>query len=166
MNRPVKKDCADCKAARKRPEKPKPPAPPPDFCDDEPDETEIIEEEARIDAVFVTVPEAVLPAFDASDKIEGVCRDLDGMVKALKELAGGIGGRMIHPSVLERLREVRKTLWANRATHVCPYCKGDCEVDGCDACKSEGWLTATFFAQAPPEMQAEMKKKGAKNVPI
>jgi hypothetical protein len=46
-----------------------------------------------------------------------------------------------------KLEEAKGNLWANRATHVCPYCRG--KADKCDCCKGEGWTNRWYWEQAP-----------------
>ncbi len=137
------KSCKDCKKLRED-AKPKTAA--------EPKPSTIVE--PRKDKAGVVVHQRTIQAFDLAESIGDICRRLDGIAREIEAAAKDAGGRMIHASVVQSIRSARKTLYAARATHVCPYCKGEGE---CDGCKNEGWLTATYYDQAP----AELRKAGA-----
>lgn len=84
-----------------------------------------------------------------------------------KLMGAKVGTRSISPTLTQRLADCRQHLWQARATYVCPYCRGQAEqASSCTACRGEGWLSAAAYAQAPKEFQDEMRRIGARNVPI
>jgi ParB-like chromosome segregation protein Spo0J len=99
------------------------------------------------------VPAKAKEAFVVAKDFTTVCRDLDGMVRRVSELAKLPGGELINdpkvlPTILQNLKVAKQNLWANRATHVCPFCQG--EKDKCSCCKGRGWTTKMHFSQAQP----------------
>jgi hypothetical protein len=113
-------------------------------------------DESPTDAEDTPIPEKALPAFAAAKDIEAVCRDLDALLKRVEELAKGPGGALIRvESVRQQLKDAKGNLWANRPTHVCPYCHG--EADDCKCCKGRGWTAKHIYEQAPGSRE---KKKG------
>ncbi len=129
--------------ATKQKPKPKPTEPPDE--DSRPEEVK--------DAVGKVVPEKALKAFADAATIGTLCRDLDGIIKRVEEMGRMDGGRMLHiVSQVQTLTNVRKSLWQGRATHLCPYCKGN---GTCEPCKSRGWTTKTFYDQAPEAIRGK-----------
>jgi hypothetical protein len=100
------------------------------------------------DAAGVPVPAHVLPAFDAAKAITATCRQIDDVVKTAQELAKAPGGRLIRfDSVKQQLLDAKGNLWANRPTHVCPYCHA--KEKSCECCKGDGWVARHLWEQAP-----------------
>lgn len=94
------------------------------------------------------IPAQAVEAFANRRNIESLCRDIDGLLRRIEEAAKAPGGRMIRmESVRQHLKDAKGTLWANRPTHVCPYCDG--KKDKCDCCKGEGWTAKHVWQQAP-----------------
>jgi hypothetical protein len=90
------------------------------------------------DAQGTPVPIRAVTAFEKAKQFEAVCREIDGIIRRVEELAKGPGGRLINLTAFDQhIRDAKGILWANRATHVCPYCHG--KKDHCDCCKGEGW---------------------------
>jgi hypothetical protein len=97
------------------------------------------------------VPDKALQAFEDAKEIGTLCREIDGIIAKVEAMGSRPGGRMLHTtSQTQTLKNVRKSLWQGRATHVCPYCRG---VRNCDSCKSSGWTTKAFYDQAPETMR-------------
>jgi hypothetical protein len=117
---------------------------------------------ALTDAEGEPIPEPIAPAFDAAKKLNAVCTTLDSTLKTLEEVARGPGGRLLRfDSIKQQLRDVRGTVWANRATHLCPYCKGIASLKTCEACKGEGWVNRHIWHQAPGNNEKAQRKDGA-----
>ncbi len=120
-----------------------------------------------LDANFVTIPEDALGAFEVACELAHICHEMDVVHKRLNRLMNArVGTRGVSPTLAQRLADCRQHLWQARATYVCPYCQGRRDSGDCTACRGEGWLSAAAFAQAPKEFQDEMRKLGARKVPI
>jgi hypothetical protein len=105
----------------------------------------------------VAIPAKALPAWETAKRIVEICRGLDETKQSVEATARSFGGRMMHaPSILQQLATVRHVLWGWRATHVCPYCKG--EKDDCKACKGEGWTDTYTWKQSPKGKAAQPQK--------
>lgn len=138
--------CKDCKklneaekpepaAATAPPAAPKPPEPPP-------------EPEKVVDAEGEEVPPQAIPAFEMAKQITAICRQHDAMISSVEEVAKANGGRLIRfDSYKQQMKDAKGNLWANRATHVCPYCKG--KDAKCKVCSGEGWVAKHIWSQAP-----------------
>lgn len=155
-------DCARCQLLRMDDGGPAlppdlPPAPPPPPPEEEP--------KPVMDALFVTVPADALEAFEVAGELAHMCHEVDGIAKRLAKIIGHkVGARYISPTAAQRFADLREHLWQARATYVCPYCQGGNQE--CTACRGQLWISKAAFAQAPKEMQDEMRKLGARNVPI
>jgi hypothetical protein len=106
------------------------------------------------DKAGTPIPEHVRPAFTTARDITAICRDLDRIIRRVEDVARLNGGRLIRvDSCRQQLRDAKGNLWANRATHVCPYCHGKAPTKGngkpCECCKGEGWTAAYAWEQAP-----------------
>lgn len=137
------KGCEGCKEARaaKKAEKP----PPPDTIGDA-NETD----EWPVDALGEKVPEQSREAFASVPTFSDLCRKIDGIVAAIKELGKGAAGRLMHlDSYTQSLQSVRRQLWVSRPTHVCPYCHGN--RSNCTCCKGQGWTDKSTYEAAPKE---------------
>jgi len=141
--------------------------------DPEPPEGESTEPEAPepepelpvMDANFVIVPENVLEAFRVAGELAHICHDVDNIAKRLARIIDGkTGARYVSPTAAQRFKDLREHLWQARATYVCAYCQG--QNLECTGCRGQGWLSKTAFANAPTQMQDEMRKIGSRNVPI
>lgn len=112
------------------------------------------------DDIGYPVPEKCLPAFETAKAIGKACRDIDDLVRRVEELGKSDGGRLMHTaSQIQTLRNVRKSLWASRATHVCPYCSGTRKL--CEGCKgpegqATGWTNRATYESAPQERRDAM----------
>ena len=98
------------------------------------------------------VPVDAVQAFQAAKDIEGICREIDAMIKRVEEISKGPGGRLIRfDSFKQQMKDAKGNLWANRATHVCSYCKGTGKMKGktCECCKGECWTAKYIWQQAP-----------------
>lgn len=116
---------------------------------DEGDLEEIKDAEGNI------VPKDAVKAFQAAKDLESVCRELDKIIGRVEDISNGPGGRLIRfDSFKQQLKDAKGNLWANRATHVCPYCQG--KKSKCDCCKGEGW-TAKHIWQAAPGANGKKK---------
>lgn len=132
--------------------------PPPEQQREPGDDKEQDAERAAIaelkDAEGIPVPSHIAPAFGTAKEIESLCRDIGAMIRTVELLAKAPGGRMLHAETLvHALKEVKGSLWANRATHICPYCKGKSKKRDkdtpCEVCKGEGWVPKHIYADAP-----------------
>jgi hypothetical protein len=104
--------------------------------------------EEMTDDAGVVVPEVARPAFLKAKEIAALCREIDDILHRALDLAKGPGGRMIRiGSVEQQLKDAKGNLWANRATHVCPYCRG--EGKSCKPCQGEGWTARHVWEQSP-----------------
>jgi hypothetical protein len=114
-----------------------------------------------LDAAGEPVPARATVAFEKAKQIAAVCREIAGMARRIDAISQDVatvssesGGRLIGTGVVRTLRHAKETLetvkghlWAERATHVCPYCHG--KQDQCDCCKGEGWTAKHVWEQAP-----------------
>lgn len=150
VGKPKIDKCPDCKALNAKPkkEKPKPP--------DVPNEREPGEEVEQVtDAVGFVVPFKAIQAFEDAGAIGKICKDIDGIISRVEAAGKSPGGKMLHTtSQMQTLQQVRKSLWAGRATHVCPYCKGEGK---CEPCKNSGWLDKVSWKNAPEGLRKEME---------
>lgn len=108
------------------------------------------------------IPEKVRAAFTVAKELEGVCREIDAIIKRVQDYSIAFGGRLIRMSSFEQQMTAAKgNLWANRATHVCGYCNGESTVDGkpCAGCKGEGWTAKHVYEQTPGKNK-KAKRKG------
>lgn len=104
------------------------------------------------DAEGVEVPADAVPAFQAAKDIEAICREIDDIKRRVEVISKGPGGRLIRfESFKQQLADAKGNLWANRPSHVCPYCKGTGKAKGkeCEACKGECWVAKHIYAAAP-----------------
>ena len=109
-----------------------------------------VEPEAPTDTEGEPIPEQARPAFETAKTLTGICRDIDELLKRIEAAVKGPGGRLIRlDSVRQQMRDAKGNLWANRATHVCPYCKGVPGKKPCECCKDEGWVAKFQWEQAP-----------------
>ncbi|HMF15040.1 MAG TPA: helix-turn-helix domain-containing protein [Gemmataceae bacterium] len=133
------KDCPGCAEAR-RPTKAREPG-------DDTEEEQAAEEWK--DAEGELIPAKATIAFERAKHLVAICREMNGIVRRVEELAKGPGGRLVKFAGIFRpkMDEAKGHLWANRATHVCPYCHG--KKDSCEHCKGEGWTAKHVWEQAP-----------------
>jgi hypothetical protein len=122
--------------------------------DDEQEDTERKKLAELKDDEGTPVPTLAAPAFVAAKEIEGICRDLNATIRTIGLVAKAPGGRMLHvETITHALKEAKGALWSNRATHVCPYCKGKGKKprkdERCEGCKGEGWVNKMVFNNAP-----------------
>lgn len=107
-------------------------------------------QEPVFDAAGVQVPCQALIAFERAKDLKAVCQEIDKIIEDVGEIAKGPGGRLIRfESFKQQMQDAKGNLWANRATHVCPYCKGIENGKLCECCNGEGW-TAKHVWQAAP----------------
>jgi hypothetical protein len=105
------------------------------------------------------VPERAAEHYGAVDDIAAMCRQLDQVVKRIRDVAMTPGGRYMHsPTQVQTIQSVRKSLWGSRPTHVCPYCRGERD---CSACGNLGLVNVSIFNQAPPEKRAAAGESNA-----
>ncbi len=93
-----------------------------------------------------------------ADTLTEICREMDALIRRVEEISKGPGGRLIRfDSFKQQIKDAKGNLWANRATHVCPYCHGH-PVKGkpCECCKGDGW-TAHHVWKAAPGNNAKAK---------
>jgi hypothetical protein len=150
----VTKDCPGCAEVRK-PTKERQPG-------DDTDEEEAAAKEEWLDAAGEPVPAKASIAFERAKQLAAICRQIDEIIhrvdaisQDVKAIAEGDGGRLVDAKLVvtrlmetkPKLEEAKGNLWANRATHVCPYCRG--KADNCDCCKGEGWTNRWYWEQAP-----------------
>ncbi len=106
--------------------------------------------EAVTDAEGVEVPEHARLAFAATKEINAVCKQIDAIILSVEEISNGPGGRLIRfDSVKQQLKDAKGNLWANRPTHVCPYCHGKKGKKPCECCKDQGWTAKHIWHQTP-----------------
>ena len=106
------------------------------------------EEEEIVDAAGEAVPEQAKEAFAAATTITNLCREIDNLLHRIEDIAKGPGGRLIRfESVKQQFKDAKGNLWANRPTHVCPYCHG--KKKDCQCCKGSGWTAKHIWSQAP-----------------
>jgi hypothetical protein len=109
-----------------------------------------IEPPDETDAEGTPIPVHAKTAFYTAKQIAIVCRDIDAIVKRVEEIARRPGGRLIRvESVKQQFMDAKGNLWANRATHICPYCHGKKGEKACECCKDEGWTAKHVYQQAP-----------------
>src|SRR5262249_6712789 len=71
--------------------------------------------EELTDAEGEPVPEQAIEAFKAAKVIEGLCREMDALIRRVEDVAKGPGGRLIRmESVRQHLKDAKGNLWANR----------------------------------------------------
>lgn len=161
-------DCITCQLLRMddgEPEDETPPKPDTHEPPEENDEKPAPPPAPAMDAIFVTIPEHALDAWRVAGELAHICHEVDSIAKRLARIiAEKVGSRYISPTAAIRFADLREHVWQARATYVCPYCQGHVKED-CH-CRGQGWVSKTAFAQAPPEMQNEMRRIGARNVPI
>jgi hypothetical protein len=105
------------------------------------------------------IPERAVEHYGAVDEIAAMCRQLDQVVKRIRDVAMTPGGRYMHsPTQVQTIQSVRKSLWGSRPTHVCPYCRGERD---CSACGNLGLVNVSIFNQAPPEKRAATGESNA-----
>lgn len=132
--------CPECIAKTKR--KPHKSDTPPIASDA--DETVIV------DAEGTTVPEQAREAFLVAKQLTEICRELDSIRTRVEAIAKGPGGRLIRfDDIKQKLTDAKGNLWANRPTHVCPYCHGKAKSKPCECCKGEGWTSKLYWTAAP-----------------
>lgn len=108
------------------------------------------DETVMLDAEDQNVPDHARDAFVAAGALTGICRELDDVIRRVKVIANGHGGRLIRfDSFSQQIKDAKGNLWTNRATHVCPYCKGKKKDKKCECCKDEGWTAKWQWEQAP-----------------
>lgn len=118
-----------------------------------------------MDAIFVTVPEHAIEAFLVAGELMHWCHEFDGLIKRLAKIIDNkVGARYISPTAAQRCADLRQHAWQARPAYVCAYCQGG--NPECTGCRGEGWQSGPAFMQTPREMQDEMRKLGARNVPI
>jgi hypothetical protein len=129
--------------------------PPPAEPEEPTDDIEI----TPTDAEGSPIPDHVLPAFATAKDLTALCRDIDKLIHRAEELARTNGGRLIRiDSFRQQMKDAKGNLWANRATHICPYCKGKPPANGaqpCPCCKGEGWTALHVWSQAPGNHKAK-----------
>lgn len=167
-------DCIKCQLLRMDDSEPEEETPPP-----EPDASGLPEEEDEkppetlpppppppaLDANFVIIPEHALDAWRVAGELAHLCHEVDSIAKRLaKIIAEKVGVRYISPTAAQRFHDLREHMWQARPAYVCAYCQGHVKED-CH-CRGQGWVSRTAFAQTPKEMQDEMRRIGARNVPI
>lgn len=107
------------------------------------------EKEELKDADGELVPERVVDAFEQAREMQQWCRDIGQLINRAKDFAKGAGGRCIRlEAVKQQLEDAKGNIWANRPTHICPYCRA---VEGadCQVCKGQGWVPKHIWEQAP-----------------
>lgn len=115
------------------------------------------DETVLTDADDVVVPERCREAFATADKIESICRALDKALREAKELGESKGCEMIHFSHVDsHVKDARKHLHANRATHVCPYCLAD--EKKCEGCGGRGWVPKHVWSACPEQSRKKAGK--------
>lgn len=106
------------------------------------------EPEALADAEGHKVPEQAEEAFRADKEIRAWCRKVDELIREAGEFIKGPGGRLMSfETVKQQMQSAKGNVWANRPTHVCPYCQGADKK--CKCCKGQGWTSKTIWQQAP-----------------
>jgi hypothetical protein len=99
------------------------------------------------DEAGVSLPLRAVEAFSQLPEWRAVCRTLDEAAREIARLGKGPVAVHAHwQSAQSQLRAARKTLWAGRPAHACPYCRG--EKDDCQACRGHGFVTASTYEQA------------------
>jgi hypothetical protein len=115
------------------------------------DDTELEEgaaQEQWLDAECESVPNKATIAFERAKEMAAICRQIDGIIRRVEELANGPGGRLLNfNSFRQQVGDAKGHLWANRPTHVCPYCRG--KKDRCECCNGEGWTNKLHWQNAP-----------------
>ncbi len=140
-------DCEACKEARKKPPKAGKKVTGETSVKGDADEGEM---ERFKDAEGTDVPNEAVPAFQAAKDIEAKCREIDGIIKAIEDISKGPGGRLIRFEAFKQsMKDAKGNLWANRPTHVCPYCHGKAKAKPCECCGGAGWTAKHIYQQAP-----------------
>lgn len=102
------------------------------------------------DAEGERVPEQALEAFAKAKELGAICREIDALIGRVEDIAKGPGGRLIRlDSFRQQMKDAKGNLWANRPTHVCPYCHGEPTEKPCVCCRGEGWTAKHVWQQAP-----------------
>lgn len=74
------------------------------------------------------------PGEEFVESVEKLCRDIDQIVKRMKELKQSKFAYCMHiDSAVSQVEAARKSLWIGRPCHPCPYCEAN-EASGCKAC--------------------------------
>lgn len=129
--------CAECKAIREA-LKPKAETPAVVPAIGDADETVY---EPILDADGKAVPEQARTAFQKAEEFVQIGKDVDGIVKRVKELSESPAGRCLHfEDVKVQIKNVKGAVLQSRPTHVCPYCNGS-DPD-CRCCRGCGWTLA------------------------
>jgi hypothetical protein len=111
------------------------------------EEAEIASEVPVQDEGGAPLPLRAVEAFSQLPEWRAVCRTLDEAAREIGRLGKAPVGAHAHwQSAQSQLRAARKTLWAGRPAHACPYCRG--EKDDCQACRGHGFVTASTYEQA------------------
>ncbi len=140
-------DCEACKEARKKPPKAGKKVTGETSVKGDADEGEI---EKFKDAEGTDVPNEAVPAFQAAKDIEAKCREIDAIIKAVEDISKGPGGRLIRFEAFKQsMKDAKGNLWANRPSHVCPYCHGKAKAKPCECCGGAGWTAKHIYQQAP-----------------
>lgn len=95
--------------------------------------------------------EVQVEAIDAVAVIESVCRQIDQLNKQLDGIKKEPLAYPVHfHSVQSSLKNAREILWASRAVHADPYCKGTGTKNGdkCNTCKGTGKVIKSINTQA------------------
>lgn len=101
-----------------------------------------------VDAEGLDVPKDAIPAFQVAKDIESLCREIDKVIGRVKDISKGPGGRLINfNSFHQQMKDAKGHLWANRPTHVCPYCHG--KKPKCECCHGECWTAKHVWIAAP-----------------
>ncbi len=140
-------DCEACKEARKKPPKSGKKVTGETSVKGDADEGEM---ERFKDAEGADVPNEAVPAFQAAKDIEAKCREIDAIIKAIEDISKGPGGRLIRFEAFKQsMKDAKGNLWANRPSHVCPYCHGKAKAKPCECCGGAGWTAKHIYQQAP-----------------
>lgn len=114
------------------------------------DDTEAEARPDPVDAEGEVIPVRALAAFERAKEMDLWCRQVNQLVSRAVEFAKGPGGRCLNAeSVKIQLQNAKGTVWANRPTHVCPYCRGEEGKAPCKPCGGEGWVPKHVWVSAP-----------------
>lgn len=101
------------------------------------------------------VPPQAIFAFERAGQLEAWGREFEALVRKAGELCKGPGTRLIDfESARVHFRNGKLTILQNRATHVCPLCRG-AAANGkkCDCCKNEGWTAEHVHKRVVADQQ-------------
>jgi hypothetical protein len=115
------------------------------------------EPQVLFDEADKPVPPQAYGAFNQKSDLRVFLKMLDQAAKKCEAIGKSpVGIHMHWIAAQASIKSARKTLYAGRPAHVCPYCEG--EKKDCRACRGHGFVTATSYEQRPEAQEAKGRK--------